>query len=399
MMHRRAGSGVLGLALLSGGLACAGPSWPPAASVGPTASTLVLPGVAAAAETSLGEPGPGRVLVYRATTGHVPFREETLEGVVYRGRTPAEQERAAAAQLEEELRLAREREGEGKGPAEPELPPSERVAAGDPLRRLLDSDPMAPPRRAPQAERETRFAGSGSGRPVTIPAGSFGNPTALRVIEEGADTDGDGRSEELRFYDQRSGELVRRVRDEDGDSRPDVWDSFQGGVLQESDRDPDGDGRPNIWDYYEGGRMSSRRVDREGNGSVESLYQYRGATLAEERHDGNGDGAVDLVVSYRDGQRVRSEEDRNLDGRPDTWTFWRSGPDGEVLDRIERDLHGRGRPDVVERYEILFGRPVLTRLEEDRDGDGKPDHVERYEQGERVESEERPAPSEALSPI
>ncbi len=360
----------------------------------------MLAGVTAAAETGIGEPGPGRLLVYRAITGHIPFRESTPEGVVYRARTPGEEQRAAAAQLEEELRLAREREALRGGEGDPELAPSERQAAGDPIRRLLDGDPLAPPRRAPEAVHAARLEPASRARPVTIPAGSFGNPTALRVLEQALDLDQDGRSEELRFFDQRSRELVRRVRDENGDRRPDVWDSFAAGVLHESARDPDGDGRPNVWDSYAAGRLASRRIDRQGDGSIESQYQYSEGTLAEERHDGNGDGAVDLVVLYAQGRRVRSEEDRDLDGRADTWTHWRPEADGgEVLERIERDRHGRGRPDAIEFYERLYGQPVLSRVEEDRDGDGRVDAVVHYKQGERVEGPRSPTPADELEPL
>ncbi len=380
-------------------LGCAGPQPAPGQRVAATPSTLALAGVVAAPETPLGEPGPGRVLVYRAITGHVPFRELTPEGVVYRARTPGEEERAAAAQLEEELRHAREREELATGAEDPELTLSERLAAADPIRRLLDENPLAPPRRAPEAPRAEPLLDATRARPVTIPAGSLGNPTALRVLEESLDQDGDGRSEELRFFDQRSGQLLRRVRDEDGDRRADVWDVFEAGVLQESARDTDADGRANVFDLYAKGQLASRRIDLEGDGSVESQYHYSGSALAEERHDGNGDGAVDLVVYYEGGTRLRSEEDRDLDGRADTWTHWRAAPEGERLLRIERDLQGRGRPDAIEHYELLYGQAVLTRVEEDRDGDGKIDAVQRYEMGERVEGPPLPAPPDALKPL
>jgi hypothetical protein len=370
----------------------------PAAAESATASTLALASLQATPGADLAEPGPGRVLVYRAITGHLPYRETTPEGaVIYHARTRQERERLEAARLEEELRRAREREDLAGAAQDPERAVT--ASPDDTLQRLLDANPLAPPRQAPLAARADVLRDPSDARPVTIPAGSLGNPTALRVLQQEADVDGDGRSEELRFFDQRSGELVRRVRDENGDRRADLWDAFEGGALRESTSDPDGDGRPNVFDLYSEGHLALRRIDREGDGSIESQYRYDGTSLAEERHDGNADGAVDLIVTYRDGRRAKSEEDRDLDGRSDTWSYW-VGVDGrEQLARVERDRLGRGRPDVVEHYELLFGQPVLSRVEEDRDGDGSIDTVQRYERGERIEDDRPERAREVLTPL
>jgi hypothetical protein len=367
-------------------------------SIQTTPSTLALADLRAEPDSGLAEPGPGRLIVYRAMTGHLPYREVTPEGaVIVHARTPQEQARLDAARLEDELRSAREREDLAIGSADPES--SSASAAVDPLQRLLDDNPLAPPRQAPLAARIESLGDRSRARAVTIPAGSLGNATALRVLQQDVDLDGDGRSEELRFYDERSGALVHRVRDENGDHRADLWDAFESGTLRERSSDPDGDGRPNVFDLFSEGRLVLRRVDREGNGSIESQYRYDKGHLAEERHDGNADGAVDLIVTYQQGRRAKSEEDRDLDGRADTWSYWSDAGGREQLARVERDRSGRGRPDRIEHYELLFGQPVLSRVEEDNDGDGVIDSVEHFEAGERIETERAGRGHEELTPL
>jgi hypothetical protein len=224
---------------------------------------------------------------------------------------------------------------------------------------------------------------------VTIAAGQWGPDTKKQtVIARSLDADRDGHPEEVRYFDEKSGQLLRIEDDRDYDGRIDSWTTYTNGAVTERDLDENHDGKPDVWEHYQNGVMTAREVDRDGNGAKDAFYTYQGGSLVEERHDQNGDGKIDRIVHYQDRRLVSVEEDRNHDGKMDTWSTYGTGPKGEeVVVRVEKDTKGTGKPDTFETYAQEDGKTVLVKREEDVNGDGKIDITSLYEKGKLVKRE------------
>ncbi|MCH2170760.1 hypothetical protein MK489_08235 [Myxococcota bacterium] len=316
----------------------------PIADLETTASTRSVPDVdpnAAGWATPTSDPnetpGAGTLLIYTSVAGHVPYRSVTREGVVYRDTSSQDQEAARTASIQEEITASLERQNalefestEGAGLTAPDL------AALEPVSRIA---PLAP-------EADLRPAISLAAGAETIEDGRWGNHRSIAVVRHEVDINGDGKSDETRYFEQRSGMLLRTARDLDSDGKLDSWDTYdQAGILSRS-RDRDGDGRIDLWEEFSRGRLSTRRVDQDGDGNADAVYRYEGVSLVEERHDSDRDGAIDLVVSYHNRVLVSAEEDRNRDGQTDTWTSYRLQGGTEVATRVDRDRNNDGSPDV-----------------------------------------------------
>jgi hypothetical protein len=149
--------------------------------------------------------------------------------------------------------------------------------------------------------------------------------------------------------------------------------------LADRVRDRDGDGRPDLWAYHDAaGRPTRELLDENRDGTPDRTVWYDPATGREQRveEDTNLDGRVDSWVEFRDGQVARQRRDSNHDGFLDSWSFYRDG----ALVRQEEDLDGDGFRNRVVLYE--GGR--LAREREDRDGDGRVERVTHYDASERV---------------
>ena len=208
------------------------------------------------------------------------------------------------------------------------------------------------------------------------------------VVARSLDADRDGKPEEVRYFDEKTKQLVRVEEDRDYNGRIDVWSVYEGGALAARELDENGDGKPDAWERYANGRMLSREVDRDGNGVRDAFYVYQGDALVEERHDTKGSGRIDRVVHYAGRHLASTEEDRDGNGAMDTWSKY--GLDGrsvEVVVQVERDAKGDGKPDVVESFEQQEGKTVMTRREEDTNQDGTPDVISIYDKGKLVKKE------------
>jgi hypothetical protein len=332
---------------------------PPAAA----AATPATPGQPGSGETQHGS--PGKLLIFSSVTGHVPVGDVRRSTA----RTPEQREEERVAELERALEAERAREQRPEE-AGSEAPGSRRTAPG--IEPSVLSAPVAPtpPELDPaQLTSET----------TSVPAGSWANAEDLPVVRRSLDADGNGRPEEVRYFEIGSDVLLRREEDRDLDGNTDAWSRYERGVLVERVLDTNADGRPDEWEFYAGGRMTLREIDGDHDGSRETAYQYRNDTLAEVRRDTDADGAVDRVESFEHRQRVQLIEDANRDQRMDTWTTFRVIGGEQVVARIERDPQGRGKPSVFESYRAAPGKPVLEKREEDVDGDGAIDVTQEFE--------------------
>ena len=149
--------------------------------------------------------------------------------------------------------------------------------------------------------------------------------------------------------------------------------------LADRVRDRDGDGRPDLWSYHDAnGRPTRELLDENRDGTPDRTVWYDPETGREQRveEDTNLDGRVDSWVEFRDGQVARQRRDANHDGLLDSWSFYRDGH----LVRQEEDLDGDGFRNRV----VLYDAGRLVREREDRDGDGRVERVTHYDANERV---------------
>jgi hypothetical protein len=288
-------------------------------------------------------------------------------------------------ELESEIEAELRRQEELMQRMEAEAQDSTRQGAERPSDESLAE--RADPRTAPRAPKERDLPLAIFDRETeTIPRGAWGdNQRELRVITRSLDADQDGKPEQIRYFDEATGALLRKVQDRNYDGEIDTWASYTEGELASRALDANGDAKPDAWEEYANDRMTSRQVDRDQDGTRDAFYTYEGDSLVEEKHDADNDGAFDLIVTYRDRLRTKVVEDRNYDGRADSWTLYHEGE--EIVARIERDTDGSGRPDVFETYAILDGEPVLTKREEDKNQDGTIDITSIYENGKLVRRE------------
>jgi len=355
--------------------------------------------------------GAGTFLLYSAVTGSVPLsggggsrgpngypggneadREETLEDQI-------DDELTKQASLEDEIEAELRRQEELL--AKIDQDEQSRRASGQPATEAPSAEAVAQqanPRAAPAAPKDRSIdLGLFDHAKVTVEKGAWGDNGKMQVERRALDADRDGKPEEIRYFDAKTGAYVRREEDRNYDGAIDAWVTLENGAVVARQVDESGDGKPDAWETYAGGLMTSREVDRNADGVRDAFYRYAGDSLVEERHDGNDDGKVDLVVAYENRVRVRTEEDTTKDGTIDTWTTYASdGTSGEVVTRIERDKAGRGKADVVETFGQQGGKTVLVKREEDVNGDGKVDVTSSYENG-KLKSREVADP--ALVPL
>lgn len=364
--------------------------------------------------------GAGTMLIYGALTGNVPF---SGGGGGYGGGyggpydpydpyggpyDPNGQEARREQQMESQLggELARGDALEGEIDAElrrqeellhqieqqEALRDSAQAAIGTPITDE-ELEQRVDPRVAPPAPRDRELpAAIFEEERATIPKKAWDNKKKLSVLKRSLDADRDGNPEQVRYFDEKSGQMIRKEQDRNYDGKSDAWSVYESGALVSRKLDNDSDGEVDVWETYANGRMVSREVDRDGDGVRDAFYTYEGESLVRESHDANNDGKPDLLVTYRDRQRVMTEEDTDRNGSIDSWTSWTVVGKQEVMARLERDTDGDGKKDLFETYEPQSGRPVLARREEDKNGDGSVDVTSIYENG-RLKSREINDPS------
>ncbi|MBW2267653.1 MAG: hypothetical protein JRH16_03675 [Deltaproteobacteria bacterium] len=358
--------------------------------------------------------GAGTMLIYGAITGEVPMRggggggggggydpyggpydpggveaereaemERQLGGELARGDV-LEDEIAVELQRQDELLRQIEQQEALRNSAAQAI---DEPVTGEELERQID------PRAAPTAPQDRELpVAIFDEEHTTIPKKSWDNRKKLDVLKRSLDADRDGRPEQVRYFDEKTGEMIRKEQDRNFDGRADAWHVYEEGQLVSRKLDNNADGRLDVWETYAEGRMMTREVDRDGDTVRDAFYTYDGDVLLSERHDADNDGSPDLLVTYQNRHRLLTEEDTDRNGELDSWTSWAVVDDREVMVRVERDTDDDGKRDVFETYEHKTGHPVLARREEDKDGDGHIDVTSIYENG-RLKSREISDPS------
>jgi hypothetical protein len=343
--------------------------------------------------------GAGSMLIYAAATGQSPLsspRRSNRPGpdnLDYVNAQEAEREAEIESQLEQQVARSDQLEDE----IEAELRRQESLLAS-----IDDRDDPPPPapepreidaseadvRAAPRAPKDRRLPlAIFEKEHATISEGSWDNDDDLEVVKRSLDADRDGNPEQIRYYDRKSGELLRKEMDLDYDGEADAWTIYEDGQVVRRTLDVDSDGNVDTWEVYDEDRMTSRIVDRNNDGVKDAFYVYEGDSLVEERHDTDNDGNVDLEIRYENRYRVSAIEDSDHDGQTDSWTRYRVVNGKEIVFRVERDSRRRGKANVIETFSAKDGKAILTKREEDVNGDGSIDITSIYENGKLVKRE------------
>ncbi len=343
--------------------------------------------------------GAGTMLIYGAITGNVPFAGSSGGRGGYGGgpSDPGGSEAQRESSLEDQLDGQIARGNALEDEIETELRRQERLLDQIEQQETLREAAQATidtqiteeefqrridPRSAPLAPQDRPLpAAIFDEEATTIPKKVWGNDKKLRVVKRSLDADRDGKPEQVRYFDQKSGEMIRKQQDRDYDGDPDSWTVYEAGQIVSRTLDNNSDGKIDVWESYSRGRMTGRTVDRDADGVKDAFYTYQGDNLVHEHHDADNDGKLDLRVTYENRRRVITEEDTDRNGAMDSWTRWATVGDTEVIVRVERDTDGDGKKDVFETYEPSTGRPVLAKREVDKDGDGNVDVTSIYENG------------------
>jgi len=330
-------------------------------------------------------------LVYGAVVGDVPFggmrRDESYPTETER-ENEIDEELDRQASLEDEIQKELERQEElleqiDRQEGASVAPAPEATAAPDAAALSTKANPRIAPTEPKLRELPTSVFDE---KHTSMPTPDGKGKQA--VVAHTLDADRDGKPEEVRYFDEKTAQLVRVDEDRDYDGRIDAWNTYAAGVLATRQLDESGDGKVDAWETYAGGRMTSREVDRDGNGTRDAFYVYTSGALVEERHDTKGNGKIDRVVKYQGGHIAVVEEDRDADGQLDAWSRYAVEPGGnEVVVKVERDTKGDGKADTFEDFAQQDGKTVLTRREEDVNQDGTPDIVSIYDKGKLVKRE------------
>ena len=334
--------------------------------------------------------------IYGAVTGDVPLDGRGGGGGASTRGSEAEKEDEMEREIDTEMAKQDQLEGEIEKELERQEELLKQIDTDEKVREAEQSesatgevtasiDPLA----APTAPKPRDLPASiFEEKPRKVAKGEWGNTAPLDVVAKSLDADRDGAPEEIRYFDQKTGVIVRREVDQDYDGRIDTWVHYDAGITVAIERDTDGDGKIDEWQTYgRDGLMASREVDRNADGTRDAFYEYSAGSLVEERHDGNSDGKIDRIVHYQDRKLVQSEEDLDHDGRMDTWTYFETVGGRSQVARVERDSNGDGKPDTFETYEQLAGKPTLKQRDEDKNGDGKIDVHSVYENGKLKQRE------------
>jgi hypothetical protein len=199
-----------------------------------------------------------------------------------------EVERGDALELEIQEELRRQEEFLRRIEAEADRPQAatESAPSDERLSELAD------PRVAPEAPKDRDLPMAIFEKQlVTIPEGRWGNQRPLEIIKRSLDADRDGKPEQIRYFDAKTGAMVRKEQDRDYNGRPDAWNTYREGQLVARSLDTSGDGKPDVWERYASGHMSLREIDRDGDGVRDAFYRFEGDSLVEERHDSDNEAA------------------------------------------------------------------------------------------------------------
>ena len=142
--------------------------------------------------------------------------------------------------------------------------------------------------------------------------------------------------------------------DYDGDGKLDEVHYWQGGITSKIEQDRNKDGNMDLrWLYALNGVVKAREADNDFNGTFETVTQYVDGNPAVSRIDSSGDGSRDIHETYENGVLTESELFDPLTNfviKKNQYNAF-----GKVVES-ELDTDGNGSLDLKTTYDA-FGEP------------------------------------------
>ncbi|MEH0021155.1 MAG: hypothetical protein V6Z89_15990 [Desulfobacter sp.] len=216
---------------------------------------------------------------------------------------------------------------------------------------------------------------------------------SLRQIEK--DLDGDGRPDQMLFYDNR-GTLVKTETDADHDGFAERRRLYSAGRLDRVLRDTDQDRILDCTDIIENGkRIRQERTNPSGILAQVALFDT-GEQIRHIKKDTTGDHLFDTHYHYEKGELTLSTRDTNASGRPNIRTRFAGNlpltrtidadEDGTIEQHLFFDNQGRLEKQMqkpggngVYTHIAFFENNRINMLHQDLNADTAPDIVTIYE--------------------
>ncbi|MFQ5883182.1 MAG: hypothetical protein ACE5I9_12085 [Candidatus Methylomirabilales bacterium] len=203
-----------------------------------------------------------------------------------------------------------------------------------------------------------------------------------RLVRKERDVNGDTRPDIIRYYDE-TGKLIRQEEDSRLDGRLDTWTFHEDGRPVRKESDTNGDGKVDLWAFYdETGNLVRTEADTDVDGHRDHVIVYAQGEMVEEQRYSPGLELPRFIATYANGLQTRKAEDTDEDGRMNRVTDYDGS--GHVT-KVSRDTAGRGTFNLLAYYEPETGKVV--REEEDLNGDETIDVISHFEKGRLVRRE------------
>ncbi len=160
-----------------------------------------------------------------------------------------------------------------------------------------------------------------------------------------------------------------------------VWSRYNGPTMTDG-ADYNGDGKTDEQYIYSGSRLVRVETDRNFDGEVDNIYEYGTDGLVKKGlFDDDFDGRMELTVDYRNAQPTQERTDHDGDGRIDAVGTYASGVlqtydylnaggvrvkrvvyRGSKAERAELDLDANGQAERQYQFD-QYDEPVEESLE------------------------------------
>jgi antitoxin component YwqK of YwqJK toxin-antitoxin module len=129
---------------------------------------------------------------------------------------------------------------------------------------------------------------------------------------EGVDLNGDGKDDQITYYENDVKRLV--TRDINFDGVVDMLEYYENGVLIREESDLDFDAKLDLVVHYKDGKIESKEYSVDFMGTVHGrqIYNAQGQLIRAER-DTDGDGNMDEFEFYKPGQSEPYKVERKGD--------------------------------------------------------------------------------------
>jgi len=190
-----------------------------------------------------------------------------------------------------------------------------------------------------------------------------------RLVRRVRDVNGDGKPDVILHYDG-DGQLALREESSQLDGRIDTWTYYAHGKVERKESDTDGDGKVDLWAYYspEGdlirleslvdhrrkltqfyaeGKAVREEWRLEPGGQLQARLTYQDGKVTQKEEDTIGSGRLDLVSIFNDAGQLVKQGRRGEDDRILGWRYF--DPHGTLL--REEEIGKEGAVEAVSYYE------------------------------------------------